>query len=76
MEPSSTKTRIACTSDVSDEEWNFCQPYLLLMNENAPQRLHLLRELYNALRYIVRCGCQWRMMPHDLPPWQAVYQQA
>jgi transposase len=76
MEPSSTKTRAAYTSDVSDEEWNFCQPYLLLMNENAPQRLYLLRELYNALRYIVRCGCQWRMMPHDLPPWQAVYQQA
>lgn len=35
-----------------------------------------LRELYNALRYIVRCGCQRRLMPHDLPPWQVVYQQA
>lgn len=46
------------------------------MKENAPQRRYHMRELYNALRYIVRCGCQWRLMPHDLPPWQVVYQQA
>ena len=46
------------------------------MKEDAPQRLYPLRELFNALRYIVRCGCQWRMIPHDLPPWQVVYQQA
>jgi transposase len=35
-----------------------------------------LRDIFCALRYIVRCGCQWRMMPRDLPPWQVVYQQA
>ena len=46
------------------------------MKEDAPQRDYPLRELFNALRYIVRCGCWWRMMPHDLPPWQNVYQQA
>jgi transposase len=76
MEPSSNKPRTAYTSDVSDAEWEFCQPYLLLMKEDAPQRDYSLREVFNALRYIVRCGCQWRMMPHDLPPWQNVYQQA
>ena len=76
MEPSSNKPRAVYTCDVSDAEWEFCQPYLLLMKEDAPQRLYPLRELFNALRYIVRCGCQWRMMPHDLPPWQVVYQQA
>jgi transposase len=62
-------------SDVSDEEWAFCAPYLTLMTEQAPQREHDLREVFNALRYFVRAGCPWRMLPHDLPPWTVVYQQ-
>lgn len=62
-------------SDVSDQEWSFCAPYLTLMNEQAPQREYPLREIFNALRYVVRVGGAWRMMPHDLPPWSAVYQQ-
>jgi transposase len=62
-------------SDVSDEEWNFCVSYLTLMEETAPQRVYPLREIFNALRYLVRMGGVWRMMPHDLPPWNVVYQQ-
>jgi len=62
-------------SDVSDEEWAFLAPYLTLMREDAPQRTHPLRELFNGLRFIARTGLQWRSMPHDLPPWSAVYQQ-
>jgi transposase len=62
-------------SDVSDEEWAFVAPYLALIREVAPQRTHDLREVFNALRWIVRTGSQWRYMPHDLPPWEAVYQQ-
>src|SRR3989440_8222740 len=62
-------------SDVSDDEWSFVAPYLTLMTEEAPQREHNLREVFNGLRWIVRTGAQWRMMPHDLPPWSAVYQQ-
>ena len=50
-------------------------PYLTLMTEAAPQRTHPLREVFNGLRYIVKTGAQWRWMPHDLPPWEAVYQQ-
>ena len=45
------------------------------MKEDAPQREHSLREVFNGLRYIVRTGMQWRMMPNDLPPWHTVYQQ-
>jgi transposase len=63
-------------SDVSDEEWEFVTPYLTLMSEDAPQREHDLREVFNAMRYVVRGGQAWRMMPNDLPPWPAVYQQA
>ena len=62
-------------SDVSDDEWGFVAPYLTLMTEDAPQREHSLREVFNGLRWIVRTGAQWRMIPHDLPPWAAVYQQ-
>lgn len=62
-------------SDVSDAEWEFCVTYLTLMDEQAPQRTYPLRELFNGLRWFVRAGCPWRMMPNDLPPWSAVYQQ-
>lgn len=62
-------------SDVSDDEWAFLAPYLTLMREDAPQREHSLREVFNGLRYIVRTGMQWRFMPNDLPPWHTVYQQ-
>src|ERR1044071_2153411 len=62
-------------SDVSDEEWAFAAPYLTLMTEDAPQREHSLREVFNGLRWLVRTGAPWRWMPHDLPPWHTVYQQ-
>ena len=68
-------TRKPYPSDVTDEEWAFVVPYLALVREDAPQRRHDLREVFNALRYLVRTGAQWRMLPNDLPPWQAVYQQ-
>src|SRR5579864_8203725 len=63
-------------SDVSDEEWAFAAPYLTLMSEAAPQRDYELREAFNGLRWIVRTGAQWRMLPNDLPPWWTVYQQS
>ncbi len=62
-------------SDVSDDEWAFVAPYLTLMREDAPQREHSLREVFNGLRWIVRTGAEWRLLPHDLPPWSTVYQQ-
>src|SRR5918911_4740726 len=62
-------------SDVSDDEWAFVAPYLTLMTEDAPQRAHSLREVFNGLRWLARTGAQWRLLPHDLPPWYTVYQQ-
>ena len=67
--------RAAYPSDVSDEEWALVAPYLALLRESSGQRDHDLREVFNGLRYIVRTGAPWRFMPHDLPPWAAVYQQ-
>jgi transposase len=62
-------------TDVSDEEWAFVAPYLTLMTPEAPQRVHDLREVFNALRWIVRAGAPWRLLPTNFPPWEAVYQQ-
>src|ERR1700712_2337737 len=63
-------------SDVSDDEWSLVVSYLTLMTEAAPQRDPSLRELFNALRYVIRYGIAWRAMPNDFPPWAAVYQQS
>ena len=63
-------------SDVTDEEWAFVAPYLTLMTAEAPQRRHDLREVFNAVRWIVRAGAPWRYLPTNFPPWQAVHQQA
>jgi transposase len=69
------ETRKPYPRDVSDEEWAFVAPYLALVREDAPQRGHALREVFNALRYLGRTGAPWRWLPNDLPPWPAVYQQ-
>jgi transposase len=61
-------TRNLYPSAVGDEEWAFVAPYLTLMREDAPQREHALREVFNGLRWLVHTGAAWRIMPHDLPP--------
>jgi transposase len=71
MKPS----RTPYPTDVSDEEWTFVAPYLLLLPEDGDQRTYSLREVFNGLHWIARAGAPWRMMPNDLPPWYIVYQQ-
>ena len=63
-------------TDVSDEEWDFVAPYLTLIRQDAAQRVHALRDVFDAVRWMVKAGCPWRMLPGDFPPWQAVEQQA
>jgi len=70
-----TTTRKPYPTDVSDAEWHFVVSYLTLMRLDAPQRDHDLREVFNALRWLARAGAGWRLLPHDLPPWHAVYEQ-
>jgi transposase len=62
-------------SDVTDDEWAFVLPYLTLMRLDAPQRDYDLRDVFDALRWMARAGAGWRLLPHDFPPWPAVYQQ-
>jgi transposase len=68
-------TRSPYPTDVRDEEWEFVAPYLSLLPADAGQRRYDLREVLNALRWLVRAGAPWRYLPHDLPPWPIVYQQ-
>jgi transposase len=62
-------------TDVSDDEWALVAPYLTLLAEDALQRRYPLREVFNALRWIVRAGAPWRLLPTNFPPWPTVYQQ-
>jgi transposase len=62
-------------SDVSDAEWEFVRPYLCLLPEDAGQRVYNLRDVLDALRWMVRGGSPWRYLPKDFPPWEMVYQQ-
>jgi len=72
---STERRRKQYPSDVTDEEWAFLAPYLTLIRPDAPQRTHDLRDIFDALRWLVRTGAQWRYLPGDYPPWAAVYQQ-
>jgi len=67
--------RKSYSTDVSDDEWAFVAPYLTLLPEEAGQRRHDLREVFNGLRYVIKGGVTWRLVPNDLPPWEIVYQQ-
>jgi putative transposase len=60
---------------LTDLEWQFLDAVLppVIIPENFPDPTHARREIFNGIRYRETTGCQWRMMPHDLPPWQTVY---
>src|SRR4051812_48119553 len=62
-------------SDISDAEWHLVVPYLCLLPEDAGQRVHDLRDVLDAARWLVRSGSPWRYLPKDFPPREAVYQQ-
>jgi transposase len=69
-------TRKPYPTDVSDEEWALISSYLELLPEAWCQRRYASRDVFNALRYVVRSGIQWHMLPHDFAPWEMVYQQS
>ncbi len=60
-------------TDISDAEWNHLKSCLSAAKPKGRQRIHSLREILNAIFYVVRGGCSWRLLPHDFAPWQTVY---
>jgi putative transposase len=65
--------RKAYQSDLSDAEWFFLQPHLPAPKTIGRPKTHSVREILNAVFYVVRGGCAWRLLPHDFPPWKTVY---
>src|SRR5829696_7861049 len=60
-------------TDLSDAEWNYIEPHLPAPKGHGRPRTHSLREILNAIFYVVRSGCSWRLLPHEFPPWRSVY---
>ena len=60
-------------TDLTDEEWAKVEPVMPKPARTGRQREVDLREVLNAIRYLTRTGCGWRMLPKDFPPWQTVY---
>jgi putative transposase len=65
--------RRAYQTDLSDAEWECIEPHLPIPRAPGRPRVHPLREILNAIFYVVRSGCAWRLVPHDFPPWKTVY---
>jgi putative transposase len=59
--------------DLTDRQWDCIQLVLPKANLRGRPRTHSLRRIINALMYVVRTGCQWRMLPKEYPPWPTVY---
>lgn len=60
-------------TDLTDRQWALVEPLLPPPNLNGRYESHPRREIVNAILYLVRTGCSWRMLPKDFPPWQTVY---
>jgi putative transposase len=60
-------------TDLSDVEWKYIEPHMPLPRGHGRPRIHSLREILNAIFYVLRSGCQWRLLPHDFPRWPTVY---
>ncbi len=61
------------STDLSDAEWAVLAPHLPSPHALGRPRRHPLRTILNAIFYVVRSGCAWRLLPRELPPWQTVY---
>lgn len=71
--PPALPHRKAYPSDLTDAEWEILEPLIPAAKSGGRKEEHPKREIVNAHLYVLRSGCQWRMLPHDFPPWQTVY---
>ena len=65
--------RKAYQTDLSDAEWSCLEPHLPIPIATGRPKMHSAREILNAIFYVVRGGCAWRLLPHEFPPWKTVY---
>ena len=60
-------------TDLTDQEWACIQHLVPTAKPGGCPEKHPKREILNGIFYVLRSGCAWRLLPHDLPPWQLVY---
>jgi putative transposase len=65
-------SRKASPSDLNDAHWEILEPLLPPPDPEGRPLVYARRQIVNALLYVLRTGCAWRQLPHDLPPWQTV----
>lgn len=65
-------TRTSYPSDLTDEQWQWVEPQIPPEKRGGRHREADLRQVFNGILYLNRTGCQWRALPHDLPPWGTV----
>jgi transposase len=68
-----TLNRPAYSSDLTDEQWELVEPLVPALSPEAAYHVHERREIVNAILYVLRSGCPWRLLPHDFPAWGTVY---
>jgi len=68
-----TLNRQAYPSDLTDEQWELLEPLVPALSAEAAYHVHARREIVNAILYVLRSGCPWRMLPHEFPAWGTVY---
>jgi len=66
-------TRRSYPTDLSDAEWKVLEPFVPAVKAGGRPAEHTRREIVNAILYVLRSGCQWRMLPHEFPPWGTIY---
>jgi putative transposase len=65
--------RRSYSTDLSDAEWGWLEPYLPAQKARGRPRIHSPRKILDAVFYVLRSGCPWRLLPHDFPPWKTVF---
>jgi putative transposase len=65
--------RKAYQTDLSDAEWSRLEPHLPTPKASGRPRIYVLREILDAIFYVLKSGCAWRLLPQDFPPWKTVY---
>ena len=67
-------TKLQYPTDLTDAQWQILKPFFRKKSNRGRKVVYERRLVVNAILYVVRTGCQWRMLPHDFPPWKTVYQ--
>lgn len=68
-----TLDRQAYPSDLTDKQWEVLKPLVPALSPEVTYHVHERREIVNAILYVLRSGCSWRMLPHEFPAWVTVY---